>query len=80
MYPSRDCLEYGTGILWRLQKVFRYLNRCLVLFCPFSHSIEIPAFVPSIEIHIRRRLLRIPPDLSEHTDVHGAHELLAENV
>ena len=80
MYPSRDCLEYGTGVLRRLQKVLRYLSRCLMLFCPFPYGVEIPAFVPGIKIHIGRRLLWIPPDLSEHTDVHGAHELLAENV
>ena len=51
-----------------------------MLLRPLPHGIEVPAFVTRIEIGIRFRGGLVPPYLPEYGDVHGAHELLAEDV
>jgi hypothetical protein len=71
-------------LLRRFQEVVRrvFHRWQLMLLCPFSHILEIPAPVHRVEIHKwRRRLaLRLVPHLPQNAGVDRAHELLAENV
>lgn len=69
--------------LRRLEEVLRWLFRYLPLFRPLPDGLEVSARMLGIEIHERAWIFaasRLHPDLSKHTDIYRAHELLPEHV
>ena len=51
-----------------------------MLFSPLPNGVEIPAYVPCVEIDIGAWLIRVKPDLAEYTQIDRAHQLLADDV
>ena len=49
-------------------------------FCPAPHPVKIPALVYGVEVGVGLRRLSIPPHLPENSNVHRAHELLAQDI
>lgn len=70
-------IDESTG--W-LQKIFSGINRELPYFSPGANFIVILAYVLRVELGEWMWSLSIPPDLTEDSGVHDAHQLLAENV
>lgn len=62
------------------QVILRNILRRLMLESPLSNLIEITTLVSRVEIWIGCRCLLIPPNLSQHTDIGGTHQLLAEGI
>ena len=51
-----------------------------MLLRPLPHRLEIPTHVLRVEIDISARGWRVPPHLTQHANVDGAHELLSQDV
>lgn len=71
------------GHLIKHAHVHLVFRRQLVNLGPFPNRFEVAAPVLRVEVDKRHRLgvaRRLPPYLSEHSDVGDAHELLAQNV
>lgn len=47
---------------------------------PSPDILEVPTCMLGIEVYVRKWLLFIHPYLPQDCDVHGTHELLANNV
>jgi hypothetical protein len=75
-YNRRNVLPW----LWRLQEVLGWIFWQLSCFCPSPHVVEIPASMLRVKVYEGFGCRRIPPHLSEHADVHRAHQLLPKDV
>lgn len=83
MPKSRNVVEYPVSVPWRLKKVLGRLFWQLSHFRPFSNIFKVAANVLGVEIDkcIGRLGSGWPiPDLSEHSNIDCAHELLSDNV
>ena len=65
---------------WWQQIIIWYLFRRLMLLRPLPDSIEVPALVLRVEVWIGLWSVLVPPDLAEHAEIYGAHQLLAECI
>ena len=71
---------YGLLTCWWQQVIGRDFVRCLMLLCPSPDVIKVPALMLCIEIGIRLWTVLVPPDLTQHTNINGAHKLLTECI
>lgn len=77
---SRNGLKNPVTHSGRLQKVHRHLRRNLSMLGPLSDSIEILAFVLSVEVYKSLGMRRIPPNLTQKASVRSTHQLLADDI
>lgn len=54
--------------------------RQLILFGPATDGVKVFTSMLSVEVNIGLRILGVNPDLTQYPTVHGAHELLTQNI
>jgi hypothetical protein len=52
----------------------------LPCFRPLPDVIKVTTSMLGVEVHKCFRCRWIPPDLTEHTNIHGTHQLLAKDI
>jgi len=77
LYSRNLGINFPSG---PLQIIRRWVLGQLSLLRPLPDGFIILALMLSIEVNKWHWFLLIPPNLSKHTRINGAHELLSENI
>jgi hypothetical protein len=77
-------MPYSVALFWGLEEVGRYvlLIRQLMLLCPISNRLKIPALMDGVEVDEGLWTLawRLIPDLAKHANVNRTHQLLTQDI
>lgn len=77
---SWNLLIHSIADLRGLEEIIRNSLRKLVSLRPFADLLKVATLVLSVEVDEGLRVIGVDPNLTQDSHVHGAHQLLADDI